>query len=81
MTSNNDGFRTVICHTQNLSLIKFHYLGIKIIILPFSYFRKDKKIEVHTEVQVVSDMIYHVQNFGFLSFHYLVLKTIIFTFY
>ena len=40
MTLNNDSFRTVICHTQNLSLLKFYYLGIKIIILPFSYFKK-----------------------------------------
>ena len=29
MASNNDGFRTVICHTQNLSLIKVLYSGIK----------------------------------------------------
>ena len=50
MALNNDGFRTVICDTQNLSLINFRYLGIKIIILPFSYFRKNKHIEVYTEL-------------------------------
>ena len=50
MTSNNDGSKTVICPTQNLSLIKSHYSGINIIILPFSYFIKHKHIEVHTEL-------------------------------
>ena len=49
MALNNDGFRTVICHIKNLSLIKLHYFGIKIIILPLYYFRKRKDIEVHTE--------------------------------
>ena len=50
MASNNDGFRTVICDIQNLSLTVFHYSGIKIIILPFSYLRKHKHIEVHREL-------------------------------
>ena len=93
MASNGDGFRTVVCQTQNLSLIKFHYTGIKIIILQFSYFIKPKHIEVHTELLnfFVSDMIqnngrfvpliYHAPVFGFLSFHYLAFKTIMFTFY
>ena len=51
MATNNADFRTVICHTQNLSLIKFHYEDFKIIILAFAYFRKHKHIEVHTELQ------------------------------
>ena len=93
IASNNDGFRTVICYRQNLSLIKFHYSGIKIIILPFSYLRKQKHIEVHTEllkffchiwskanVRFVQ-LIYNAINFGLWSFHYLPIKAIIFTFY
>ena len=29
MASSNDDFRTAICHTQNLSLIKFDYSSIE----------------------------------------------------
>ena len=71
------------CHTQNLSLIKFHYSGIKIIILPFSHFIKHKHIEVHTELpnDRFVQLIYNAQYFGLSSFYYLALKTIIFTLY
>ena len=70
MTSNNDGSKTVICPTQNLSLIKSHYSGIKIIILPFSYFIKHKHIEVHTELPkffvsyMISNVNIHVDLVG-----------------
>ena len=71
------------CHTQNLSLIKFYYSGIKIIILPFSHFIKHKHIEVHTELpnDRFVQLIYNAQYFGLSSFYYLALKTIIFTLY
>ena len=71
MASNNDDVRTVICHTQNFSLIKFHYSGIKIIILPFSYFRKHKHIKVHTELLkfFVSFMIQNNDRFVPLMHH------------
>ena len=50
MASNNDGFATAFYEIQNLSLIKFEYLVIKIIILPFSYFLKHKHIEARREL-------------------------------
>ena len=71
------------CHTQNLSLIKFYYSGIKIMILPFTHFIKHKHIEVHTELpnDRFVQLIYNAQYFGLSSFYYLALKTIIFTLY
>ena len=90
MAWNNNDFKKAICRNQNLSLIKFHYFSIKIIIIPFShvitqaYRSSCRIIKVFCVIDELNNvcfvpLIYHAQDLEILSFHYLVLKTIIFT--
>ena len=73
MAGNTDGFSPAICHTHNLSLLKFDYAAVKTIILPLSQLKRWTIVEVDTELLnfFVSNMV-QINELLFPSFsHYL----------